>query len=258
MDAIAIPAGRAVTQRFRRFLDLAEALDCPVVVLCSGAATARDVAALAGAGVDLFAVDVPADAREALPPLETLAVLSGTPFAHGTDIALKRNLALLLAQLAGWERMVFFDDDVSNMDPEDVRHASALLDTYDAVGPAIDWFPDGSVVGHAERELGRPTERYVSCGNLAVAPIRTASFFPEIYNEDWLYLLDTSGPRTVAITGTAWQDPYDPFADPTRARCEEIGEVVVVGLYWVMANGGVATDADEPFWREYIDARLDL
>jgi hypothetical protein len=39
-------------------------------------------------------------------------------------------------------------------------------------------------------------------------------FFPEIYDEDWLFLYDSVARRTVGSTGMARQLPYDPFAGP--------------------------------------------
>src|ERR1022692_16929 len=50
---------------------------------------------------------------------------------------------------------------------------------------------------------------------LVVGLSRSRSFFPDIYNGDWFYLLDAEkGLQPLAVLGEARQRPYDPFRTP--------------------------------------------
>ena len=73
------------------------------------------------ADVDLIAIDVPAPARLRLPDWETSKLLHGAIFARRTDLSAKRNLALLLSHMLGWSRILFLDDDITGLKPDDVR-----------------------------------------------------------------------------------------------------------------------------------------
>ena len=204
---------------------------------------------------DVIAVDVPAPSGCAYPDLEStgMAAESGHPLP--TDLAFKRNLALLLARLAGWERIALVDDDIQLPDPHVLSRAAQLLDRVHAAGPSIEWFPDGSVVSHADRLLGGSTHKYITSA-FVVTPDRTRSFFPHIYNEDWFYLVGDRSLLPVSLVGTASQLPYDPFATPDRARREEFGEVLAVGVHWLLERGGSLDLSGEPeFWRRYIELR---
>ena len=150
--------------------------------------------------------------------LETSRLLAGTIFERRTDVSTKRNLALVLSHLLRWKRVVFLDDDIRVPDPADLRRAVSLLDTHTAVGLGIGGFPDNSMVCHAFREAGGSQETFIGAGALAVDVKRNRSFFPNIYNEDWFFVLD-AGKRLqqVATVGQVIQDPYDPYR-PERAR----------------------------------------
>ena len=47
----------------------------------------------------------------------------------------------------------------------------------------------------------------------AVDTSRIESFFPDVYNEDWLFLFDAVGLGQVWSSGVVSQEKYDPFAD---------------------------------------------
>jgi hypothetical protein len=84
------------------------------------------------------------------------------------------------------------------------------------------------------------------------------SFFPDLYNEDWFFLLDESRLRPVTVTGTALQKAYDPFASAERARMEEFGDVLAEGIFATLDDKGEIWDADFAYWREFIGQRRDL
>jgi hypothetical protein len=252
VDAIVVPAARDAAY-LHAASSLAARVGCPLVILVSlraGAAEARAVGA--EHGISPLVVDV--RGRSLPVPLETHA----GPYARGSDTALKRNLALLLSRLAGWECVLFLDDDVTDIDPVELRTAAALVGKYRAVGlENVGWY-DNSVVCHANRDTGGEQFCFVGAGGLLVQAARTRSFFPNVYNEDWFFLLEEDGLTEVAMSGHCVQASFDPYADPARARREEFGDCLAEGLFALLDDGAQLSDADHRYWRRFLDQRRRL
>jgi len=260
IDAIIVPSARpsnCLTEAAR----LARDLKCHLVVLCSRAAN-RDEALsfISGVapGISVIAIDMPPAEVHPAVDFATSRQLVDTALHRVGDTSLKRNLGLLLARTAGWRRILFLDDDIQIDDAADIRRAGNLLDSHAAVGLAIGGFPDNSVVCHAHREAGGEQDTFIGGGALVVNVAATTSFFPNVYNEDWFFLLDAGGLRPITITGIARQQQYDPFADPERARSEEFGDVLAEGLMALLDVGRPISDADADYWVSYIDTRRRL
>lgn len=256
IDAIIVPTARPPAY-LAHAAALAHALGCTLLTLHSKQWTsAAKAAQRLPQDIDLLAVDVRDPAQLRLPDWETSRLLAGTAFERRTDISAKRNIALLLSRMLGWSRVLFLDDDITELDPDDVRRASGLLDTYNAVGLRVGGFPDHSVVCHAYRQAGGRQQAFIGGGALAVHLERSTSFFPDIYNDDWFFLLDgDKGIQPVGVTGTVRQFPYDPFRTPDRARGEELGDVLAEGIYWLLDQGGSVTDADQAHWIKFLVRR---
>jgi hypothetical protein len=255
VDAVIVPTARGL-----KFLEEAAAaarfLGCPLVTLHSpGRTSASEADAYFGRSLDLIAIDVPAAAHLRLPMLETSRLLAGTIFERRTDVSTKRNLGLLLSHMLRWRRVVFLDDDIRVPDPADLSRAASLLDTHTAVGLTIGGFPDNSVVCHAYREAGGWQDTFIGGGALAVDVKRNRTFFPNIYNEDWFFVLD-AGKRLqpVATVGQVLQAPYDPYR-PERAKAEEFGDVLAEGTFWLLDQDRAASDGDLAHWREFLTKR---
>lgn len=253
LDAIVVPSARPATQ-LRHAIHLAAKLDCVLLVLCSRQAVAAEVAALADRHVKLWAIDVRGQQR-LLPRLRTSNVLVNDIFSQRSDVSFKRNLGLLIARVAGWERIVFLDDDMEVPVAADLRRAGSLTNMYDSVGLSNSGYPDNSVVCHAYRLTGSRQETFIGGGAMAVAAQRTFSFFPDVYNEDWFFLLNDARLRPTTTYGNVVQQPYDPFADPARAMAEEFGDCLAEGIYALLDQGRRVRDADERFWVEFLEAR---
>jgi hypothetical protein len=256
IDAIIVP-----TARRPAYLDqaaaLALSLHCPLVTLHSKHWTsAAKAARRVSQAVDLIAIDVPDVASLRLPNWETSRLLAGTVFTSHADLSAKRNLGVMLSRMLGWPRVLFLDDDITELNPDDVRRASGLLDTHNAVGLQVGGFPDNSVVCHAYRQAGGSQQSFIGGGALVVHLERSDSFFPDIYNDDWFSLLDGDmGIQPVGITGKVRQYPYDPFRTPGRAREEELGDVLAEGIYWLLDQGGSIKDADRVHWTRFLGKR---
>lgn len=263
LDAIIVP-----TARRPAYLDaaaqLAEALDCTLVTLHSKQWTSADKAAQRlPESLDLIAIDLPAPALLSLPRWETSRLLTERirENAFGrllptTDVSTKRNLALALSRQLGWSNVMFLDDDITCLNPRDVRRAAGLLDLYNAVGLHVCGHHDHSVVCYAYREAGGSQVSFVGAGALVVQLDRCGSFFPSIYNDDWFFLLDgAKGIQPLAMTGRVVQYPYDPFRNPDRARAEEFGDVLAEGIYWLLDQHMTIVDADRVHWNRFLAKR---
>ncbi|MGW0481910.1 hypothetical protein [Nonomuraea sp. NPDC003214] len=254
IDAVVVPTARP-SRYLAHALRLSMDLRCPLVALCSGRWTsAAEVRAMAPPGAEVVAVDVGGAEGLTLPRFETSQMLPRI-FRRGTDTAAKRNLALALARMLGWARIVFLDDDIEVSAPDDLRRAAGLLDRFAAVGLSIGGFPDNSVVCHAYRAVGGKQDSFVGGGALAVETTRNIAFFPDIYNEDWFYLLEADGLRPLAVTGQVRQARYDPFRTPDRARTEELGDVLAEGVFWLLDEGRTIADAHRSHWVDFLARR---
>ena len=257
VDAIIVPTMRNVAT-LDAAIQLAGKLGSTLVTLCSKWSSADEVARrVARKGVRLVAIDVEKIPADVIPSFETDRVLARTRFKRNADTSLKRNLGLFLARLIGWQRVVFLDDDIEIPEPTDLREAAGLTGHYAGVGLAIDGMPDNSVVCHAFREAGGAQDMFIGGGALAIGPQLMSSFFPNIYNEDWFFLLDDDRLRPTTTTGKAVQKVYDPFREG-RARQEELGDCLAEGLVWLLDNGRSLRDATAEHWRGFLRRRADF
>src|SRR5215467_3110785 len=198
VDAIIVPTARTVDY-LQPAATAARVLRCPLVTLHSRNSSADEAVGHVDHRTDLIAIDVSGPAGLRLPELTTSRLLAGTIFERQTDVSTKRNLALLLGHALQWKRVVFLDDDIKVPKPRDLSKAVSLLDAHDAVGLRIGGFPDNSTVCHAFREAGGQQDTFIGGGALAVEVERNRTFFPNIYNEDWFFVLDAGkGLQSVA------------------------------------------------------------
>ncbi|WP_344652071.1 hypothetical protein [Cryptosporangium japonicum] len=259
VDMIAVPTSRPVSY-LAHAVRLAERLDCTLLVLASGRCSASEVVRRYGARLDdrLIVVDVPTGYAqgESMFRFRADAVASAV-MARSSDVSVKRNLALVLARSLGVRSLFFLDDDIIVPDWVDVcRAATTVEHGHWAAGLFVDGYPDNSVVCHANRLSGGQQDTFVGGGALMVDAQRANGFFPNVYNEDWFFLLDSAAERAVATVGTAVQRPYDPFSSPQRARGEEFGDVLAESLFWLFDLGGSLRDADADFWAGAMRRRL--
>lgn len=255
LDAIIVPTARPVYAT-RHAMRLGAAVGCPVVALCSRESTGEQAAKLARElGTDLLALDVDEQMGQALPALRTDRLLREHGLAGTSDLSRKRNLGLMLARGSGWQRVLFLDDDILIDDPADLPRAARLLDSYRAVGLANHGFEDNSVVCHAFRATGGWQDTFIGGGAMMVDPRATSSFFPNIYNEDWFFLLGDGVPFRAARAGRMRQRAYDPFANPNRAAAEELGDTLAEGLFWLLDYGHDLDLAGTGFWGDFLFRR---
>jgi hypothetical protein len=263
VDAVIVPTYRPATF-LETAADVAVGSANRLVVLCSGEAKACEVLeTVRPAGVAVTAIDIP-DAFEH--PLlhfttSTPAFRQRSPTKVPRDLSLKRNIGLLLARMLGWQKIFFLDDDIREIRADDVRRASAALDRHPVCSFLVteresDSTPDNSAVCHARRLAGHRQAVFASGSALGIASERRLSYFPDIYNEDWFFLLRhihwVRRPG-IAKVGEVSQRPYDPF-EAERSRYEEFGDVLAEGLLARrhLHRYGWQT---RRYWQSFLDAR---
>jgi hypothetical protein len=266
LDAIIVPASRPAPN-LDHAVTLAQAMNCWLVVFCSRQARAEEVSALAAARQfhRVLAIDLPPDYSHKLLDFASSGVTRGElPAAcenPNGDLSTKRNLGLLLARMLGWERIFYMDDDIRNVTADDLRTTTAMLmGRYRSVGMRVTDFPDNSVVCHAHRQTGAAQDVFVSGSVLAVNSRRPFTFFPEVYNEDWLFFYDDVRSRRLGWSGrNATQLSYDPFEQPQRAERQEFGDVLAEGLYALLDLGlGINAATTPEYWNQFLVARKDF
>lgn len=252
LDAIVIPTHRPGNQ-LNYAVGLAKENDCCLVVLCSGQAHAVEVISLCvDFAVQCIAINIPSNYTH---PLLTGLTTNMFPEAiygrEQNNLALKRNIGLLLGRMAGSVKMLFLDDDISDL----YGFAEVMAINDHASGFLMTGFPDNSVIRHAERLSGVEPGVSLSGGALVVNPSKVTVFFPNIYNEDWFFLHDTLMRTPPTLAGTALQQPYDPFRDPMRAVSEEFGDVLAEGIVQLRVAGVECQDANTNDWQSILTQR---
>ena len=266
LDAIIVPATRPA-KYLQTAVRLASETDARLIVLCSFRTHADEVRAL------LPKNSLPNAAVVAMPRKRGKWILRDfetTHYVHNgpgkavcgtrnSDLSMKRNTGLLFARMLGWERIFFMDDDIS-VSADTVLSTVSLLGAVDGgyrtAAMSVEKYPDNSVVCHARREVGEYQGVFVSGSVLAVDCRGPFDFFPDLYNEDWLFFYRDAAKERLATPGSrAEQLPYDPFADPQRAASQEFGDVIAEGLYALLHSGRGAEAADEEYWKRFLAGR---
>ncbi|MFL6129721.1 MAG: hypothetical protein ACJ73E_11725, partial [Mycobacteriales bacterium] len=245
---------------------LGAALGAPVVLLCSKQARPAEVVQRASSvrGARCVAVDLETDYEPDWPKFGTSMFPDAIFGAYG-DLSLKRNLGLLIGRMVGWKTLLFLDDDIFGLSTAQVKQAVGALQHHSVVGmPARD-FPDNSVVCHARRFDPSPAPKeeqdvFVSGSALAVNAQETESFFPQIYNEDWLFLVPHVDRREAASHAKVRQERYNPFDSPERAARQEFGDVLAEGLIGYLHQKPMMLDRlpSQGYWKAFLSHRADL
>ena len=261
LDAIIVPASRPAAN-IDHAVTLARAADSQLVVLCSRQADGGQVSELLAARRfdRAVVVELPDGYTNERMNFTSSGVARGEmpDFRENPngDLSLKRNLGLLLARMAGWERIFFIDDDIRDISPVALHETVGMVGRYRSVGMRVTDFPDNSVVCHAHRETGAFQDVFISGSVLAVDCPEATSFFPDIYNEDWLFFYDDARARRLGWSGrNATRLHDDPFGQPGRAERQEFGDALAEGLYALLHLGAGPADATRDYWDHFLAAR---
>ena len=261
LDAIIVPGARKATH-LDHAVTLARAAQCSLVVLCSQDLHGREVKEYldARAFSAAIVIDLPTgyshplfffrrllDIKDQLPPACSHQV---------TDLSMKRNIGLVLAKMLGWRRIFFLDDDIRDIAYSDLLTTVSMLKFFSAAGMSITEFPDNSIVCHANRMTGGSQDVFVSGAALAVDCDSDIGFFPDIYNEDWLFFFDAAAKGKLGNSRLkATHLVYYPFANPQRAATQEFGDVLAEGLYALLHLRIGVEHATSIYWSYFLEGR---
>ncbi|MFI5732353.1 hypothetical protein ACIA49_19690 [Kribbella sp. NPDC051587] len=268
LDAIVVPAARP-SSALQNIIDLSVTLSVPLVILCSRQANVAQVAERVDRTLGARALVVEVPIGYELPGPSQLTSSSAFHEASAgrcSDLSLKRNLGLLLGKLRGWHKLLFVDDDISQLRPADVGRLTSLLDRHPIASMATREFPDNSVVCHARRLAGFSQDIFVGGAVLGVDLNHPElSFFPDIYNEDWFFFARRAADRSLSKAGEVQQAEYRPYANSERAAREEFGDLLAEGLYAVFEctagwefEDQMALAARPSYWGAFRDVRLTM
>ena len=261
LDAIVVPASRPANN-LEQAITLARAMGCTLLILCSHRVQPADVRQLLRRRSfdDAIVVNLPDNYRHELLEFSALdSVKDRLPDAcslYATDLSTKRNVGLLLARMLGWQRIFFLDDDIRDVRDADLQQTISTLGPFPVAGMRVSDFPDNSVACHAHRMTGGLQDVFVSGAALAVDCRKITGFFPNVYNEDWLFFYEAAARKRLGSSGRkVTQLWYEPFADPPRAAWQEFGDVLAEGLYALLEYGQDWRYATDEYWEQFLDAR---
>jgi hypothetical protein len=256
IDAIIVPSGRT-SSSLEYAVKLAQEAGCWLIVLCSQQASARAAQEMMDqANIRGLAADVPAYYSHPVFAGFVTADFADAVAFRESDLSLKRNLGLLIARLAGWQKVLFLDDDIRSLSASDLNRAARFLDQHKLAGFIAKDYPDNSVVRHAQRLSGVEPGVHLSGNALAVKIDETMGFFPNVYNEDWFFMHDHR--KDAVKVGFISQQAYFPFTHPRRASSEEFGDVMAEGLVALEAAGIDGIKATETDWQAVLRGRSQL
>jgi hypothetical protein len=261
LDAIIVPAARPPAH-LDHAVTLARAAGCWLLVLCSQQLRSTEARKFLAARSfhRAIVIDLPSGYSHKLlyfPGL--LSIKDELPEACGfyvTDLSMKRNIGLVLARMLGWRRVFFLDDDIRDITYPDLQRTVDMLGPFSTTGLSVTDFPENSIVSHANLMTAGSQDVFVSAAALAVDCDADIGFFPDIYNEDWLFFFDNASQGRLANSGLkATQLGYYPFANPRRAAWQEFGDVIAEGLYALLHLGLEVEDATGVYWAQFLEAR---
>jgi len=261
LDAIIVPASRR-EWNLDQAITLARAAGCWLLILCSRELRSTDAKRQLAARSyhNAIVVDVPKGYSHELFHFSRLVSVKDElpPARHfyTADISIKRNIGLAVARMMEWRYIFFLDDDIRDVSHTELRSTVDMLGSFAAVGLWVTEYPDNSAVCHANRITGAPQDVFVTGAALAVDTAADIGFFPDIYNEDWLFFFDYAAEKRLAKSEfEVTQLRYDPFTNPRRAAWQEFGDLLAEGLYALLHDGLAVEQATRQYWEVFIEVR---
>ncbi len=192
---------------------------------------------------------------------------------RSNDVGSKRNVGIGVAIALGWHYLLMIDDDISTaesgptLNSRYLSHALSLMqddESLKAIGWTLEDYNDNSVVGHARPFVDMPQGIFIGGGALLVRCDSKTPFFPDIYNEDWLFLISLAVDASDCNSALGWggrvhQQPYMPF-QARRAQSEEAGEIIGECLLNLLEDHGSRYERvmTPSHWRRAIQSRWRL
>jgi len=167
-----------------------------------------------------------------------------------------RNYALIMSLINGWDKMIMVDDDIDFRSWDKINQDLYRLNNYPIVGANIVNMPDSSIVGYLFRSSGIIDETFLSGSYLAIDLTAVEFPFPNIYNEDWIWIFLHQSKSSVPIFGSVTQLEYDWTEGAVdEAIFQELGETAMEGLLKSDRRNIRYNINDQEFWEQAIEWR---
>jgi len=265
IDVLVVPTARP-TEHISVVSELAAKTLTPLVALSSKEASPDDIAAELSEKPDLqwAVIDVPEDYHHQFMDFSAAdCIPEAARPSPPSDLSLKRNIGMYIGRQFG-HRLFFIDDDIQ-ISPAQLDHAGRLLEDYGLAGLRSLIFADKSVLGRIEHERrpkrtpyrpGRQLREdiFLSGSALGVNLDKVNDHFPDIYNEDWLFMFNSVIRSEAVSAGEAWQLPYTWLLE-ARAKKEEFGDTIADGIYDACLNDQTSQLVRTRYWEQVIDER---
>lgn len=171
------------------------------------------------------------------------------------DLPLKRNYALYFSRKNGYSKILLIDDDIRGLNLDTLKLGSQSLNDYILSGCFVEDFPDISIVEHLVVVSGEKIVPFLSGSFLFIKPFSSYSFFPNIYNEDLLFMLPHIIDRSICCFGSIQQLPFDPFQDPSKASFQEFGDIIAEGFFALLSSGLYEHRFNKKAWDHILNER---
>jgi hypothetical protein len=179
-------------------------------------------------------------------------------YVNNWKLPLKRNFALRHASVMGFRKILIVDDDIRSIDKKRLKAGADCLDKYALAGCFVNDFLDTSVLGHLEKAAGEEIHPFLSGSFLFIKPPETQSFFPCLYNEDWLFMIPHVQNGTACSFGNVRQEAFDPFGNLSRPVFQEFGEIIIEGLYALIESKQYEFRFKSKTWIDVIAQRREI
>lgn len=173
----------------------------------------------------------------------------------GRTLGLARNYATLLAKYEGYRYLLMIDDDIVTRSWL-IPRTFGLLRRFCFVGAKTIGMADDSVVGHLFRKVGVKQYDYITAQYLGIDLGCVHYYFPNVYNEDLLFLAFEGMRTKFARCGSVSQEYSSPFTDLTnRLPYQEFGETLLLGVSVCTVRRRMGSLLKSSFWEGVIASR---
>jgi hypothetical protein len=142
------------------------------------------------------------------------------------------------------------DDDIIFNGAKRIFDVARAQSRFGIVGARTVGMPDDSVVGHIIRALGLQQDEFVSGQFVGIDISEVDFYFPNVYNEDWIFFLFQTTRTSLARISEVEQLVYDPFRNSARKSLfQEFGEIAVDGVFdAIVVKKDISLLRNEEFW----------
>jgi len=171
------------------------------------------------------------------------------------NLGIARNFALDYSIHNQYNKVLFIDDDISDIEQEFINEGFAMLAEDNFVSCNIGGVEDNSIIGHISKQLKiiEDNPKMLSGGFLFLTPSSIKHRFYNVYNEDWIMqFLEQDKERKCLTFSVKHNVDKDKNWGISQVFFQEIGEIIVDGLI-------ISKDAllmDSTFWDIIIKDRV--